>query len=138
MAAVIATGFLFTSTASANAMSEIKDLEDGSSVSISGTIKEVRPNEFNLDYGSGTIPVEFQGWYWEGTSSNYLTNYFKPGDMVKVSGKIDDGFFSGKEIEALTVVKFDETSFNVEVNDYLNKYIYEYTPGKMSMVRAEN
>lgn len=137
-AAMLSAGILLSANVDAKTATGISSLEDGSAVAITGTVKAVKPNEFQLDFGDGTIPVEFKGWYWEGTSDNYLTNYFKPGDLVKVNGEIEDGFFSGKEIEASKVTKMDPASFNVTLNTYLNMTIYEYTPGKMTTLRVKN
>ncbi len=138
MSTLVATGLLFSAGSSfAKKTDTMVKLNDGATVSVSGTIKKVAANEFHLDYGQGTIPVEFDNWYWEGTNANYLTNYFKAGDMVTVNGEVEDGFFTSKEIIATKVTKIDPASFNVAMNDYLSRTVYEYTPGKMSTLKIK-
>jgi len=69
---------------------------DGAPLVLSGTIDEVRSDEFDLNYGSGKITVELDGWEWTGNETRYLTS----GDRITVSGRIDDDLFKGREIKA--------------------------------------
>lgn len=69
---------------------------DGAPVVLSGTIDEVRRDEFDLNYGKGKVKVELGGWNWSGNETKYLNR----GDRITVTGRIDDGLFTGREIQA--------------------------------------
>jgi uncharacterized protein YdeI (BOF family) len=82
---------------------------DGSPVVLTGTVDEVRQDEFDLNYGTGAITVELAEWKWSGNETRYL----KPGDKVTVSGRIDDNLLKGRD--------------NLADNLYLqNSYVYYY------------
>lgn len=53
------------------------------------------PASFVLDYGAGNITVEADDWDWA-TDGIALV----PGDIVSVSGRVDEGLFSTETIEA--------------------------------------
>lgn len=67
-------------------------------ISISGTVKNVNPNTFILDYGKGTITVEMDDGDRDADAYKLLV-----GDKVTVNGMIDDGFFQKRTIEASSV-----------------------------------
>lgn len=71
---------------------------DGSWISIEGTIAEVRPDEFTLDYGDGFVLVEMDDGDRDADAYALLE-----GDSVAVSGRIDDEFFETTVIEASSV-----------------------------------
>lgn len=85
-------------------------MQDNAPIVLTGTVGEVRTDEFDLKYGAGEIIVELDRFGWDGNEANYLI----PGESVTVSGYIDDDLFEGREIEAT----------NMRLND---SYVYYYT-----------
>lgn len=71
---------------------------DGTWISISGVVKNVRPNTFALDYGKGVISVEMDDGDRDADAYALLD-----GDKVTVNGRIDDDFFQTTTIEASSV-----------------------------------
>lgn len=67
-------------------------------LTVSGTVEEVRPNAFTLDYGEGSITVEMDDGDRDADAYKLLR-----GDRVTVSGMIDDGLWENKTIEAASV-----------------------------------
>ena len=67
-------------------------------ISISGTVKDVKPNAFDLDYGDGVIIVEMDDGDRDADGYKLLA-----GDKVTVNGMIDDDFFERTTIEASSV-----------------------------------
>lgn len=75
----------------------ISDLADQSPIVMSGTIGDIRGDEFDLNYGTNSfITVELDRFNWVGNETDYLS----PGERVTVHGFIDDDLFEGREIEA--------------------------------------
>lgn len=92
-------------------------------ISISGTVKNVRPNAFTLDYGKGAIMVEMDDGDRDADAYKLLE-----GDKVTVNGRIDDDFFEKRTIEAGSVYveklgatffasAADEVDFMVTITD---------------------
>jgi len=71
---------------------------DNSWISISGSVKDVATNSFNLDFGDGVIMVEMDDGDRDAKGYQLL-----PGDKVTVTGKIDDDFFEKASIKASSV-----------------------------------
>jgi uncharacterized protein YdeI (BOF family) len=71
---------------------------DDSWISISGTVNEIRPGSFELDFGERTISVEM-----DDTDRQSETYALRIGDKVTVNGMIDDDFFETSKIEASSV-----------------------------------
>ena len=71
---------------------------DDSWISITGTVDQVNPNAFTLDYGKGLITVEMDDGDRDADAYKLL-----PGDKVTVSGIVDDDLFEAATIEASTV-----------------------------------
>lgn len=68
-------------------------------ISISGTVKDVRPNTFTLEFGKGdAITVEMDDRDRDADAYELMD-----GDKVTVYGKIDDDFFETTKIEASSV-----------------------------------
>lgn len=70
---------------------------DGEWLSISGTVVSSGPENFVLDYGAKSIPVEMDDYDW------YNENVMLPGDRVTVTGRLDNDFFENRKIEASSV-----------------------------------
>lgn len=89
----------------------VSDANDGSAISLTGTVGEIRADEFDLNYGTNNkVIVELDRFGWSSDATQYLTQ----GESVTISGYIDDDLFEGREIEA----------YNVRLND---NNIYYYT-----------
>ena len=70
---------------------------------LTGTVTEINSGEFTLDYGTSSIRVDVGEMSYDPLSDDgYLQ--IKVGDRVQVSGEIDSGFFTGREMAAKTVV----------------------------------
>ncbi len=67
-------------------------------INISGTVKGVAADSFQLDFGAGMITVEMDDGDRDADGYKLL-----PGDKVTVSGMIDDDFFETTTIEASSV-----------------------------------
>lgn len=94
--ALITLGLLFISS-SVMAASP-KTAADDTWINVSGTVTEVNPDTFVLDYGEDTITVEMDDG--DRDADAYKLMF---GDKVNVSGKIDDDFFERRTIEAASV-----------------------------------
>lgn len=109
--ATLLTGTLIASAgASMAADKPLKNIKDQSPVVLTGTVGEIRSDEFDLNYGNNTITVELDRFGWDGDETKYLI----PGESVTVNGFIDDDLFEGREIEA----------YNIRMND---SFVYYYT-----------
>jgi len=84
-------------------------MKDDAYIVLSGTIGDIRSDEFDLKYGSDSITVELDRFGWTGNETNYLAS----GESVTVRGFIDDDFLEGREIEA----------YSINLND---SYVYYY------------
>ncbi len=91
---VVAGVAALLSTTALAAVSNIKEMENGSQISITGTVESVKnEREFKLRDSTGTINVDI-----ESNESVVL----KQGDSVTVSGKVDKGLLK-TDINANTV-----------------------------------
>ena len=76
---------------------KMSDLADQSPVVLTGTIGEIRDDEFDLNYGANSaITVELDRFNWTDNATDFLTT----GQKVTIEGYIDDDLFEGREIEA--------------------------------------
>ena len=71
---------------------------DNDWIVIEGTVEEVMPDQFILDYGDGLITVEMDDG--DRDADGYV---LAPEDEVRVSGRIDDDLFEMASIEASSV-----------------------------------
>ncbi|MYL24315.1 NirD/YgiW/YdeI family stress tolerance protein [Halomonas alkaliantarctica] len=85
-----------------SAMAQVEGKPDGTWASLSGKVASHTPESFVLDYGEGTITVETDDW--DSLGDGWAIN---EGDQVTVYGKIDDGFYQDKRIEASSVYVSD-------------------------------
>lgn len=89
----------------------VENMEDQSPIVLTGTVGEIRSDEFDLRYQGNKITVELDRFGWQ---SEEATKILRPGELITVSGYIDDDLFEGREIEA----------YNVRLND---RDLYYYT-----------
>lgn len=78
-----------------SAAADVKGEPDGSWVSLSGKVASYTPDSFALDYGEGTITVETDDW--DSLGDGWAIS---EGDSVTVYGRVDDGFYQNRKIEA--------------------------------------
>lgn len=76
---------------------QVEHSDDGEWISLTGTVKSVGDKSFNLGYGRGDIRVEMDEYAW------YDKTAVVPGDRVTVTGRMDDGWFEDKTIDASSV-----------------------------------
>lgn len=74
-------------------------LQDNAYIVLSGSVGDIRSDEFDLNYGSDKITVELDRFGWDDDAASYLIK----GESVTVRGYIDDNFLEGREIEAYSV-----------------------------------
>ncbi len=77
---------------------EIAVSEDGDWIRLDGEVVSTTagsPESFVLDYGADNVTVEADDWDWASDGIALL-----PGDRVSVTGRVDEGLFSTKTIEA--------------------------------------
>lgn len=83
------------------------DLTDNNYVSLSGTVgKILDQDEFELNYGTGTIKVDMDDNWPSILTKEGATNaatLLKAGDKVTVSGKVDKNWLTANEIDAEAV-----------------------------------
>ena len=90
---------LATFAAAADNPANVMNQPDDSWINISGTVESVEVDEeFVLNYGPGTIEVEFD-------DGDVIPDEYRlvSGDKVTVVGRIDDDLFERREIEATSV-----------------------------------
>lgn len=81
----------------------LASMEDGSWVSLTGTVTEANGEEFTLHTGMTTMTVEVDQMAVNPLEGNPDWSV-GPGDYVSVTGEIDNDFFEGREIVASSVV----------------------------------
>lgn len=96
--AISAIGAAAAITLPAPVIAQVEGKPDGSWVSLSGQVASHTPDEFTLDYGEGTITVETDDWDSIGDAWA-----ISEGDSVTVYGRVDDGFYQNRKIEAGSV-----------------------------------
>ncbi len=96
-------GTLAISTAAFAAMEKTDNLPEKGTVIIAGKVGTIEGgDQFTLNYDGGTIRVDTND-AWPNIfkkDANTATKQLTVGDNVVVTGKIDDNFFSKREIDA--------------------------------------
>jgi uncharacterized protein YdeI (BOF family) len=101
---------------------------DDTWISISGTVDQVRPDTFVLDYGDGMITVEMD----DGDRDADAYKLMK-GDKVTVNGLVDDDFFEKTTIEASSVyVENLGTYFYASAVDEEDTFVTSWSPVEVS------
>ncbi len=67
-------------------------------ITLNGTVVATSPRTFQLDYGTGLVTVEMDGWGWYSAASSVME-----GDKVIVKGRVDDDLYEKTSIEADSV-----------------------------------
>ena len=82
------------------------DAPNNSWISLSGTVVATFPTTFDLDYGSGIVIVEMDGWSWYPEVYPILV-----GDKVTVYGRVDADLYETTTIEARSVYVKDINTY---------------------------
>lgn len=120
VALLIAAAFMATVSLAKNPYTRA----DNSWINISGMVKSVKADSFQLDFGGGLVTVEMDDGDRDADGYKLL-----PGDKVTVSGMIDDDLFEKTTIEASSVyVEKLGTSFFASALDDEDYYFDVTTP----------
>lgn len=84
----------------------LKDLPENTSVDLQGKITKISGREFVLNTGLREITVDTKGMIFNPMDSKGMIKLNK-GDKVRVSGIVDDSFFEGKEISAISIIELN-------------------------------
>jgi len=95
-------------------------------ISVTGHIDSISTERFTLDFDGGVITVEMDGW--DGYDEAQLLN---EGERVTVNGRIDNGLYEAKTIEADTVYSHGRRTYfysnaTDEEGDYKYYSFYSY------------
>lgn len=83
----------------------VEYLPDEALVSLTGTVASAGDERFVLDYGDDLITVEMDDFDTLNDAA-----FIDAGDRVTVDGRIDDGFYESRTIEASRVFSFDRST----------------------------
>lgn len=72
--------------------------ENNSWITLNGTVVGTSPTTFQLDYGTGLVTVEMDGWGWYSAAPYIIEGY-----KVTVNGRVDDDLYEKTSIEADSV-----------------------------------
>jgi uncharacterized protein YdeI (BOF family) len=99
---------------------------DGDLITLTGAVKSASDRQFVMNYGaSGQVTVNLGDWNW------YDTDNLRPGEIVTVTGVVDDNFFKGREINAGRVFVHDRNTYyygreaGADQKNYYYSYYYE-------------
>lgn len=70
---------------------------EGERISLSGSVRAVDDDEFTLDTGRDAIEVDLDDF------ADVDVGRLRPGDRVTVTGRVDDGLFSDRELDATSI-----------------------------------
>lgn len=94
---------------------------NNSRITLNGTVVATSPTTFILDYGTGLVSVEMDGWGW------YPSTYaILEGDKVTVYGRVDDDLYEATSIEAGGVYVKDLNTY-FYANDTDEEDVIPYT-----------
>jgi uncharacterized protein YdeI (BOF family) len=105
----------------ANNETPLPSRSDGADVVLTGKVGDIRSDEFDLHYSTGSITVELDDLKWTGRETDYL----RKGQFVTVSGQIDDDLFEGREIKAENLF-IQSSSVYYYTNDARPSYAVQY------------
>ena len=97
----------------------VETAPDETYLSVDGEVAWAYDDSFVLDYGSGLITVEMDDWDWDADAAP-----LSAGEDVTVYGRVDEGFFETRSIEADRVYSYDRNTYYFasaadEEDDYL-------------------
>lgn len=117
IASAIAFGSTISSAQPEDRGNLLANIDEDTSITLSGAVVEARQDEFDLIVGGETVTVEVKDEIRDGGAYTLA-----PGDRVTVSGRVDDDLFEGKELKArgLHIDKLG-TTFIID-EGYADKY----------------
>ena len=136
-------GLLYVSAAPAqdatSTAAPAAQIPDNTYITISGLVSKVDDgDEFELTYAGGTIEVDTND-SWPGLFKKDSTDLIKTGDHVTVSGRIDDNYFTGKELDAYALTSYSKGFTRNFRNDAIFPKDYNYAPhGEDSFLADKN
>lgn len=80
--------------------------QDQDWITVTGDVKTVSDEAFTLDFGDGMITVEMDDWDWFDEA-----DLLKTDEKVTVYGRIDNGWYEAKKIEAGSVYAHDRATY---------------------------
>jgi uncharacterized protein YdeI (BOF family) len=99
LAGLLVTAFMLTFFGSSPASAQDPHAaENNDWITIDGTVRDVMPNSFTLDYGDGLITVEMDDGDRDADGYKLVD-----GDQVQVTGVVDDDLIERRTIEASSV-----------------------------------
>lgn len=83
-------------------------LKEGAFVDLKGRITQVSGREFVLDTGIRKVTVDTKSLLYNPLDKKGFTR-LEPGDLVRVTGTVEDEYFDSKEVSAATVIELPAT-----------------------------
>lgn len=104
---MVAWGLIAFSSAPAMSANPYKmKYTDNDWITITGDVVSTSEDAFTLDFDDGLVTVEMDDWDWFNEAS-----LLKKGEKVTVYGRIDDGLYEAKTIEADSVYAHDRNTY---------------------------
>lgn len=125
---------LAQNSAVTNSATPIANMEDESSVVLTGKVGEIRDDEFDLRYQGNMVTVELDRFGWD---ADEATQLLRSGESVTVSGYIDDDLFEGREIKAHNV-RFNDRDLYYYTNQMIPVYEDSYSNQNRNDQSADN
>lgn len=114
----------------------LPNVSDNAPVVLSGTVGDIREDEFDLNYSDKKVTVELERFGWGGQETDFLVR----GEPVTVTGYLDEDLFEGREIKAYTVRLEDSDVYYYTTLDYptYNMFDVDYDPesGAFASIRG--
>lgn len=117
IASALAFGPTVSPAQSEDEANMLENVQEDTSLTLSGSVTESREDEFDLLVGGQEITVEVEDEIRDGGAYTLV-----PGDRVSVTGRVDDDLFEGRELKAgaLHIDKLG-TTFIID-EEYADKY----------------
>jgi len=95
----------------------LENVQEDTSITVSGSVTHARDDEFDLLVGGQEITVEVEDEIRDGDAYTLV-----PGDRLTVTGRVDDDLFEGRELKA-SALHIDKlgTTFIID-EEYADKY----------------
>lgn len=120
-----------SSSAYANA-TPLSSYQEGDAMNLTGTVSSASGEEFTINLGRGSVTVNVGDWEWFTDEAEKV----KVGEKVTVTGIVDDGFFTGRKLQARTIYVHDRDSYYrpMDIEDYAYQTWLDTPPPEGSAV----